>query len=164
MNSFWGGLVLGALLMRGQGTPLRHTENVDLRTKLAAHYKRLERAVKHGDARAVNRLVTSDYVAVSPEGEHNGRKELLTRQQYGIKYLVPTFHATIRSLVAHADTAEVEVSDTSQGDSFDKAHHPVKTEWVYALRDHWIRVDGAWKLKKTVFVKPGQLFNGKILK
>ncbi|MCW3053697.1 MAG: hypothetical protein JWN14_2867 [Chthonomonadales bacterium] len=164
MNGIWGGLVLGALLMRGQGTTLRHSENADLRKELATYYKRLERAVKHGDARTVNSLVTRDYVAVSPEGEHNGSKELLTRQQYGIKYLVPTFHATIRSLVVHANRVEVEVSDTSQGDSFDKAHHSLKTEWIYALRDHWIKVDGTWKLKKTVFVKAGELFNGKILK
>lgn len=149
-------LLLLALLLGGCGTPAAQRDDEAARREIRSRIAAIRDAILARNAAGIVQSATPDWSFTGPDGVAFDREGFLRRTEALFARIV-----TIESLTTDVDTVEftaadrarVEITQTMVRSERAADTGTVSRVWLRYREEHsWVQVDGAWKVRRVVFI------------
>jgi len=162
MHSLFRALILMSLMTI---SALAHADDKAVQKALTANYTKFNLAFKKNDLTVFSNMLAPDYVAIQPNGQKVGAKEMITnftREHDSLKN--PAIESKIASLTVKGNEATATVHGRLVGTMIDPRNKEAHKLLVVAQsKDTWIKRDGVWKLKTFQVIHQTVTLDGKPL-
>jgi len=162
MHSLFRALILVSLVTV---STLVHADDKAIQKALAANYTKFNLAFMKNDIAVFSNMLAPDYVAIQPNGQKIGPKEMIAnfaRQRKDLKD--PKMESKIAHVTVKGNEATAAVHGRLVGTMIDpRTRGPHKLLVIAESKDTWSKRDGVWKLKTFQVIHQTVSLDGKPL-
>jgi len=162
MHSLFRALILVSLVTV---CTLVHADDKAIQKALAANYTKFNIAFMKKDIAVFSNMLAPDYVAIQPNGQKMGPKEMIAnfeRQRKDLKD--PKMESKIARVTVKGNEATAAVHGRLVGTMTDPhTRAPHKLVVIAESQDTWSKRDGVWKLKTFHVIRQTVSLDGKPL-